>query len=125
MRQDMEGWQWADYGIASLIQRRQFPDQVSKSEADYLRLGIPGSPLDRDYYNLDAQRLNAVCCLVSSGSELALPVVTGYLQEQIGDQTLAASVLHDLLTQPDKVSKEWPWTRNMYIGSLAAHFEID
>lgn len=125
MRQDTEGWQWADYGIASVIQRRHFPGQVSKAEADYMRLGEPDTPLTRGYYDLEAQRSDAVCRLVSSGSELALPVVAEYLRVRIGNQPQADSVLRDLLAHPNKIRTEWPWTRNRYIGGLAAHFEVD
>lgn len=124
MRHDADGWYWADYTIASAIQRRHFPEQVLDAEENYRRFGAVDSPRTSGYYNREAQRNAAVCRLVSSGSVLALPVVMEYLQEQVGNESLAASTLRDLLTRPNKVSKEWPWTRNMYIRGLPAHFEI-
>ena len=125
MRQDEEGWQWVEYGAASVIQRQHFPEQVTEAELNYAQFGEIGSPLNSGYYNFEAQRSAAVKRLVSSGSPLALPIVAEFLQEQIDDKTLAASVFYDLLTEPNEVSKDWPWTRNMFIGGLAAHFQID
>lgn len=125
MRSDTDGWYWADYTIASVIQRQHFPEQVLNAEENYRRFGTLNSPRTPDHYNREAQRNDAVCRLISSGSTQALSVVAEYLQEQIDDKALAASVLNDLLIAPNKVSKEWPWTRNMYTHGLPAHFEID
>lgn len=126
MRQDAEGEQWVDYAVASVIQRQHFPEQAAEAERNYAHFGKPGSLHDAGhYYTFEAQRADAVNRLVSSGSEQALSVVAEYLREQISDQALAASVFHDLQTDPNKVYKEWPYTRRTHIGGLAVHFMID
>ena len=126
MRQDADGEQWVEYAIASVIQQQHFPEQAAEAERNYAQFGKPSSLHDAGHYStFEAQRADAVSRLISAGSEQALSVVAEYLQEQISDQALAASVLHDLQTRPNKVYKEWPWTRHIHIGGLAVHFQID
>ena len=125
MRQDADGEQWVEYAVASVIQQQHFPEQAAEAERNYAQFGKLGSPLGPHHYTFEAQRADAINRLVSSGSEQALSVVAEYLQEQISDSALAASVLHDLQTRPNKVYKEWPWTRHMHIGGLAVQFQID
>ena len=126
MRQDAEGEQWVDYAVASVIQRQHFPEQAAEAERKYAQFGKPGSLHDAGhYYTFEAQRADAVNRLVSSGSEQALSIVAEYLREQISDQALAASVFHDLQTDPNKVYKEWPYTKRTHIDGLAVQFMID
>lgn len=126
MRQDAEGEQWVDYAAASTIQRRHFPEIAAEAEQNYAQFGKLDSLHDAShYYIFEAQRAYAVGQLISSGSEQALPIVAEYLREQIGDQALAAAVFRGLQADPNKVYKEWPWTRHMHIKGLAVHFQID
>ncbi len=125
MRHDEEEWYWADYTVGSVILRQHFPEKAVAAENNYRKSGRLDSQIGEGYNDLESQRHQCISDLVTTGSKLAVPVVKEYLQEHIADKGLADSVLHDLLTQPHKVSSEWPWTRNMYIGSLGYSFQID
>lgn len=124
---------WADYQIASIIKREHFPEQTAEAEEQYKQFGLPNSLINARYSQLAAQDASAhvvqrayyVGQLALSGSELALPVAEEFLREQLGSRDLAASVLQDLLTQPNKVSGKWSDTGYNHIGSLAAHFQIN